>query len=158
MNLKLNPWPCVIIGYFVVFITGVVTWVSFAMRNEDQLVRKDYYDHEIKYQNQIDREARTATVKKDVQIIYDYTNQTLKVTLPIANNNNSRAEKASLHFYRPSDSKLDKTVLLNLDRLGSQLLSVADLQNGFWKARVSWMANGAEYYFEKPLMLYTTGD
>ncbi|MGZ8939585.1 MAG: FixH family protein, partial [Limisphaerales bacterium] len=78
--MKRNYWPHAIIAYFVIFITGVATWVTFAMRHNDQLVRTDYYEHEIKYQNQIDRLARTAAGVAVIQ--YDRNIQAILVGLP----------------------------------------------------------------------------
>jgi hypothetical protein len=81
--VKRNLWPYAIISYFIIFITGIVTWVSFAMRHEDQLVRPDYYEHEMKYQGQIDRVARTD--RSTAAITYDRASQSLHLQLPEPN-------------------------------------------------------------------------
>lgn len=146
MKMKRNPWPYAIIGYFVVFITAMASWITFAVRNDMELVRKDYYEHEIKFQQQIDRLERTAAVKANVAASYDAAAQSLSIKLP----RNARGE---LHLYRPSESKLDRRVKLELDDSGAQTLNVAELRAGLWRMRFSWEAGGKEFYFEQPLII-----
>src|SRR5688572_10145882 len=120
INMKRNYWPYAIIGYFVIFITGVVTWVSFAMRHDDQLVRPDYYEHEIKYQNQIDRLARTTPGQASVT--YEPRTQTVSVQLP--SHLKPHEVQGSIHLYRPSDARLDQKFPLALTEAGTQKLDV----------------------------------
>jgi hypothetical protein len=150
MKTKLNPWPIAIFAYFVVFISGVIAWVSFAMRHEDQLVRKDYYEQEIQFQNQIESVARTAPIKSLVQVRYAQSEQMVQISIPVSF---AKAAKGELRFYRPSDSKLDESFPLALNENGAQSISVAKLPGGLWKLRMSWRVDGADYYMEQPLML-----
>src|SRR6476646_9736469 len=98
--MKNNPWPYAIAAYFLVFITGMVAWVSFAMGHNDQLVRPDYYEHEIKYQDHIDSVARTAAVKPNIDVNYDLGKQTIAIHLPV------HSLEGRIQLYRPSDLKL----------------------------------------------------
>lgn len=150
--MKRNPWPYAIIAYFAVFISGVVVWVSFAMRHEDQLVRPDYYEHEIQYQTQIDRATRTAAIRSEVEINYRHTNQTVVIALPAG----AKFAKAQgkIHLYRPSDSKLDREFALALDDRHSQTVDVSTLADGFWKVRLNWSAADGEYYAEQPVSVF----
>jgi nitrogen fixation protein FixH len=147
--MKRNPWPYAIVGYFVLFITGVVTWVVYATHHQDQLIRPDYYEHEIRYQQHIDTVARTAALRSGVQIHYDLGNRTVTLALP------ARAAKmtGTIQLYRPSDSKLDKTFPLTLDEHSAQTLSVDGMESGLWKLHLSWSADGTDYYFDQPLVL-----
>ncbi|MGZ8921575.1 MAG: FixH family protein [Limisphaerales bacterium] len=149
--MKRNYWPHAIIAYFVIFITGVATWVTFAMRHNDQLVRTDYYEHEIKYQNQIDRLARTAAGVAVIQ--YDRNIQAISVGLPT--NINPQAVTGIIHLYRPSDARLDQKFPLQLKDSGSQLIDVSKLRTGFWKVSLNWKDLDREFYFEKSLVIDT---
>ena len=149
--MKRNPWPYAIIAYFVVFISGVVTWVTFAIRNDDQLVRPDYYEHEIRYQKQIDRVHRTARVKSEIQTAYDHSSQKFSITLPVQTDRANA--KGEIHFYRPSDSKLDRRFDLAIDPELTQALDVTGLKPGLWKVFVTWNDRGEDYFFEKALVL-----
>lgn len=148
--MKRNPWPYAIIGYFVIFITGVITWITFAVRNDQQLVRADYYEHEITYQKQIEREARTASLAGNVLVEYDSGHQRVAVVLPPSVPANARGK---ISFYRPSDARLDRQLDLALDKQNSQVLDVNSLRPGLWKLRLTWSDGEREYAYEKALVL-----
>lgn len=149
--MKKNLWPYAIIAYFVVFIAGIATWISFAIRHDDQLVRPDYYDHEIKYQAQIDRITRTRGLKGEALAAYEIAGNYIRITLPAG----MRSEKVegTVHLYRPSDARLDQKLALTPAPDGSQEINVSDLPGGLWKLRLDWKASDREYYFEKSLVL-----
>lgn len=144
--MKRNPWPYAIIGYFVVFIAAMASWIVFAVRNDMELVRPDYYEQEIKYQAQIDRLERTSAVRGQLSLDYSPAAQSVALTLPTG-------AVGEVHLYRPSDAALDRRVKLELDQAGRQVLNVAELRGGLWRMRVSWTAGGSEYYFEEPLVI-----
>ncbi len=50
-------WPG---GFFILFGGYIAGFIVFASRQKMDLVRNDYYDQEIRYQQQIDRVQRTA--------------------------------------------------------------------------------------------------
>ena len=149
--MKKNIWPYAIIAYFALFITGIVTWVSFAMRHDDQLVRPDYYEHEIKYQTQIDRLARTRALSSESVIAYDFADKNIRITLPAEMRGATIG--GTIHLYRPSDARLDKKISFSPSIEGVQQISVSDLQGGLWKLRLDWKNGDAEYYIEKSLVL-----
>ena len=57
-----NPWPIAIVSYFIIFIAFIAWFITFAMRQKMDLVRDDYYDQEIRFQQQIDRVQRTQSI------------------------------------------------------------------------------------------------
>src|SRR6188472_3022424 len=140
--MKRNLWPYAIIAYFAIFITGIFIWVSFAMRNDQELVRKDYYEHEIKYQNEIDRLERASATPARVD--YQPNEQTITIALP------PNSTEAKIYFYRPSSAKSDQQMEL---RQTTQTMDVKDLQPGLWKLRLAWKLNGAEYRHDQTLVL-----
>jgi nitrogen fixation protein FixH len=145
--MKRNPWPYAIIIYFVIFIAAVATWIGFAVRNEQQLVRSDYYEQEIKFQTDIDGQSRAANVNASVE--YDATKQIVTIAAPGATGN------GSVYFYRPSDSKLDREITLEL-KDGAQSIDVRKFESGLWKVRVTWTADGAEYRYHATIVLEPT--
>ncbi len=145
--MKRNPWPYAIVAYFIVFIAGIVVWVSFALRNDQQLVRKDYYEQELKFQTDIDGQSRAANVT--VSVNYDSIKQTVTVALP------APAATGSIYFYRPSNAKLDREITLALNN-GSQLIDVGAFESGLWKIRVTWTAEGAEFRHNTTIVLAPT--
>ena len=147
-----NPWPVGLVLFFIVFITYIVGFVIFASRQKMDLVRADYYDQEIRFQQQIDRVKRTAPVMAEAGIDYDRAGESVTVSLPVKQSDIS----GPVSFYRPSDAGLDTTVQLGLDTAGRQSMSVRALCTGLWKVRIQWKAAGQEYFFEKPIVIKRT--
>ena len=145
--MKRNLWPYAIILYFIVFIGGVAAWITFAVRNDHELVRKDYYEQELKFQNELDGVARAATT--GVNVSYNSAKQMLTVSLPV---NNSAG---SLKFYRPSNERLDQEIPLAL-KDGVQSIDVRSFERGLWKIRLTWTSNGAEYQHDQTLIFTAT--
>ncbi|MBI5775004.1 MAG: FixH family protein [Verrucomicrobia bacterium] len=145
-----NPWPYAITAWFVVFISGIVAWVAFAMRQSSELVRSDYYEHEIRYQQQIERLGRTQPVAAQATAAYDPVQQRITVTVP-----DGHAARATgvIHFYRPSDAKLDRRLPLNVDTAGTQTMDAKALRPGLWKVRVQWKVGGEEFFFDRPILI-----
>lgn len=146
-----NPWPIAIVAYFALFITFIVSFVTFASRQPVELIGGDYYDQEIRYQQQIDRLARTRAVKSDLRAGYDASQQCFKVVLPPGHL--KALSKISAHLYRPSDFRLDRD--LTVERLpdGSLRLGAERLQAGLWKLRFGWTAGTNEFFLEEPVVI-----
>src|SRR5262245_24832520 len=77
-----NPWPISIIAFFALFIMFIVAFIVFAMRQEVDLVRHDYYDQEVRFQQQLDRLTRSRFLSAEVAISYDAGHQQITLKLP----------------------------------------------------------------------------
>ena len=141
--MKRNLWPYAIVLYFVVFITGMAAWIGFAVRNDHQLVRKDYYEQELKYQNELESFGRAAAGA----VVVAYEPKTHLVTIQLPSD-----AAGTIYFYRPSDLKLDRQVPLST-REGIQQINVGEFDPGLWKVRLTWTANGAEFRHDEKLVL-----
>ena len=150
-TIRTNPWPYAIIGWFLLFGSGMAVWVVVAVRNDPELVRADYYEQEIAYQKQIDRLHRTAAVRGEVSVAYDYSQN--QVTLQLPATHLSAQLKGRIHFYRPSNAKLDFELPLDLNPAGAQRVPTGKLQGGLWKVRVQWTSGGQEYFHDQSLVL-----
>ena len=150
-TIRKNPWPYAIIGWFLLFGSGMAAWVVVAVRNDPELVRADYYEQEIAYQKQIDRLNRTAAVRGEVSVAYDFAQRHVTLQIPAAHL--STPLKGQIHFYRPSDAKLDFELPLEMDLNGSQRVATGNLQGGLWKLRVHWTSAGQEYFHDQSLVL-----
>ena len=145
-----NPWPITIIVFFFVFVSGLVSFIVFAATQHVDLVRSDYYEEEIRFQDQLDRLNRTHQMAPQVKVVCDPHQHSLTVYLPPA-----QALEASghIHLYRPSDARLDQEFPLRLSRDGSQRLDTEQLRSGLWKVRVEWAVAGQEFYYDAAVMI-----
>ena len=146
-----NFWPHAIIGWFVIFGSAMAAWVCFAVRQNMDLVRPDYYEEEIRFQKQLDTLNRTADWRGQVSLSYESARNAMTLRLPahfVAGTPTGR-----IQFYRPSDATLDFERPLAIDSSGLQQIDVNGLRPGQWKIRVNWKLNGKDYLFEQTVVL-----
>ncbi len=143
-------WPYAIIGWFALFGSAMAAWIIVAVRNDMDLVRADYYEHEILHQRQIDRQARTQPIQSEVKVAYDVAQQRITVALPATH---AALARGKINFYRPSDAKLDREAKLSVNANGEQTLDAKPLRPGLWKVRVQWTVGGEEYFFDQTVVI-----
>jgi nitrogen fixation protein FixH len=144
-------WPCAIAGYFAVAIIGIAIFMTWAVRQNMDLVRPDYYEHEILFQKQIDAVNRTHSFAGELTIAYDFDKRSLHVRVPAAHL--GKQFNGQAHLYRPSDARLDQRIDLKPGRDGTQAINAAHLAPGLWKVRLDWTANGESFVFEQPVII-----
>lgn len=146
-----NPWPYALIAFFTVFVSCVVSFGVWAVRQRVDLVGADYYEREVRFQQQIDSEARTKALGTPVGIAYDATAHRIGVSLPAGAA--SLGAVGKIQLYRPSDSTLDREVALAPDVTGRQSFDASELREGLWKVRVSWTTAGSAYTAEETVLV-----
>ncbi|SFF86416.1 FixH family protein [Pontibacter chinhatensis] len=149
-NNSFTLWPYMIVVCMVSFMGYIAHFVYQAMNQDVDLVSKDYYAQEIKYQDQIERVRRTQALG-DVMLNYKAGDEAILLQMPATYQDMNLS--GTITLFRPSDDKLDKQLPLQLGRDHSQLLEVADLESGLWKVRVSFSANNEDYYTEKTIQI-----
>lgn len=146
-----NPWPWSIMAFFAVAICAAVVWVTFCVRLGTDLVAADYYEREIEYQAQMDREQRVQELSGTAQIAYDGPTGIIRVRLP-SEHAEGRAE-GEIHLYRPSEASLDRKLPLEVGADGVQLVNVRPLRPGLWEVRVDWTANDEEFFMSQKVTI-----
>jgi len=146
-----NPWPLGIVVFFAVAICAAVVFVVFCQRHKVDLVTSDYYEEEIRYQDQLDRMHRAASLEAPARVGYDAEAGRLTVNLPP--DHLAKTPKGWIQLYRPSSAGLDQKIPLQVDMLGAQVIDVSGLAEGLWHIRVSWSASGADYYYDQKLVV-----
>ena len=146
---KRNLWPLAIIGYFIVFITSMVIFIGWAVRQKEDLVRPDYYAEEIRFQQHVDRVARTRQLSTVAKITYDDRTRAIALVVP------REHQKASgfIQLYRPSDATQDKKIPLSLNADGAQRIDTRGLAAGLWKVRFYWKVADQEFYTDESIVI-----
>jgi hypothetical protein len=137
-------WGIKILIFYLGFVVMVVASVFFAMNQKVDLVTDNYYEKELKYQDQIDKQQRTKSLtgKTEIQLL----DKQIKIKFPnIPDKNNS---KNSILLYRPSDLSKDIKIAISTDSLGIQNITIEKLIKGFWKIKLNWASKESEYYDE----------
>lgn len=139
-------WGKGIVITFIAFIAIMVTMVVISVRMEGiELVTENYYEEEIKYQEQIDKESSTLALDREA-LRFDGSAKALILDLPIG-------AKGTLNLFRPSDIKLDQELPVEILEAGEKSVYIGDLKAGYWKVQLSWEENGESYYQEKKINL-----
>ena len=148
---KRSLWPFAIIGYFAIVLCAMAIFVTWAVRQNMDLVRPDYYEHEILFQRQIDAVNRARPFASQIAVAYEIERQTLSVRVPSAHV--TAQFSGTAHLYRPSDAKLDRRIDLKPARDGTQIIDTSELAAGLWKVRLHWAANGESFAFEQSIIV-----
>ena len=142
-------WGTGILITIIVFMVITIGTVVFLMNQDVDLVSSDYYDKGIQHQVQIDRENRTSSMSEAVQIIPE--NGFVRFTFP--KSYLQKGLKGTIQFYRPSDSKKDFALPVSIDTSAQQLISTQNLEKGYWKVKLNWTQDSAEYYKESSFVI-----
>ena len=126
--------------------------VVISMNQDVNLVAEDYYEQEIKYQDQIDRVKNFNDL--ELRPVLKIDNNTGKCFLTFPDELVQIGDiSGKVHFFRPSDSKQDIIFELNLTKSNSVSMDINDLIDGLWEVRVSWSDSNKEYYFVEAVYL-----
>ena len=152
MTTQRNLWPYTIIATFVLFASYIGYMVQQAMRTDVELVSPNYYQQELAYQQRMESVARTVALPAPVQISYEAAAQRLTLALPAALA--AASVRGQVHFFRPSDQKLDFTLpFVPTGQPARQQLSTARLRPGHWRLRLDFKAAGQAYFIEQALSI-----
>ena len=149
MKPKFNPWPYGIIAFFGLLFCGLAGVVVIAATHRESMVSENYYEQELKYQEQIDSAVRAQ--KSGARIQFDARAGKLTVAVPAGQAGRELA--GAIEFYRPSSPALDRNVPLAPDAGGSQTVDVSKLATGLWQVRVKWIADGESYFLEQRIVI-----
>ena len=151
MTTSRNLWPLGIILTLVFFFAGTVGLIVMACSQHVDLVRPDYYEQELKFQNQINQVERTHRTASQAAVAYDVAGKCIVISLPP--DQAPRELTGHIELYRPSAAGLDRTIKLAPDSKGEQRLDAAGLAPGLWKVRVSWTAEQQDYYLDQKVVV-----
>lgn len=130
-------------------IVLLIAFVIYSSQNSFKLVEKDYYQKEINYQSQIDKETRTNQLSQKINIISNDDRVVLQFPSMFAPEDiNGR-----ILFFRPSDLNLDVSIKIDLNQEGLQSISNTNLKKGAWIVKVFWNNQQDEYYSEKRIFV-----
>lgn len=125
---------------------GVI--VAISMRQDVNLVSKNYYQDELAYQQKLDRKNNTEqlSVKPEISVL---DNQYLKIYFPEA----KFIEQGTVQVFRPSSDKLDQQFKLQASADSVQLFQMNRLEPGAYRVKLEWTMEGTDYYLEKFIVI-----
>src|SRR5690606_28600828 len=111
------------------------------------MVSDDYYRDEQVFQKQIDKTINTNNLEKQPSVLKE--NNNLVIIFPEELKNST----GKINFFRPSNSKLDFELNLELNSEAKQLINIDKLTIGKWKIKLNWKQDTTEYYLERDVFL-----
>jgi hypothetical protein len=133
-------WGKAIILVFILFAGFIGTLVFKMMQEHIDLVRPDYYQDELAYQDDLDRATRTAALAKPAKIAFSAAEEALRIQLPFL------ADSSILLLYHPADGRADRKIALGAGQ--SYYVPANKLRPGLWRAKLRWYKNGLQYYHQ----------
>jgi nitrogen fixation protein FixH len=149
MKTSFNPWPYGIIAFFVILICCLAGMVVIASTHRESMVSEDYYEHELKFQNQINDAARATQCGARIDLDAAARSVVLRMPAGLATGNLS----GTIEFYRPSASELDRQFAVHPQPDGTQRVDISTLAPGPWVVREKWTAAGQDYFLEQKIII-----
>lgn len=130
---------------FIVFAIGMIYLVYRCIHVNTDLVTKEYYKDELKYQDVIDGTRMANALSGRVQLNQD--NEAITIQLPGEMKNERVSGK--IWFYCAADAKKDRHISLAMDADAMQQISKKVLQPGSYTVKLNWKSNNKNYYTEQ---------
>lgn len=133
---------------YLSFVALILTLVFLSYGQKVELVSKDYYAQELKYQDKIDAINNTNALSSSI----DHKIDASSILLSINPELNKAGLSGSINFFRPSDSSKDVKIKMNFVN-DQQVISKSTLEHGTYKMQLSWTSNGKNYYKEEVIYI-----
>lgn len=130
------------------FVLLIATLVVGSMRQDFDLVSKDYYQEEIEYQKTIDAGKNQAALSTPVHMHANEANVVLKFPAEF----DGKTITGNVQFYSPVDASLDKSFKLTVEN-NSMFVNRGELSKAAYKVKINWEVEGKAYYQESAINL-----
>lgn len=147
MSVKFN-WGHGILIFFGIFLSLAAVFIVFAFRHKNDLVTNNYYEKGANYSEQMAIDKRSVVFKDSIVILRQEQHIVFNFSPYLLSN----SDTLSVHFFRPSDKKLDYHMQLPLtDSVFS--LDKNILATGRYEVKMQWQMQGESYFLKKDLQV-----
>ena len=148
-GFKFN-WGWGILLTILAFIIFMSTLVYHATQIKVDFVTDNYYEKELKFQEQIDRQQESASLQMPLQIKYNAEHRKVEINYP---ETSSPEMKGEIFFYKPDNSDFDFKVKADGSQNNVQLVSASAMKAGWWVVKLTWEDEGRAYYNEEKIFV-----
>lgn len=131
-----------------IYVIGILAFVGFSTTQQINLVSKDYYPKEVKYQEQINKIKNAQQMK--LPVVIEEANGSLQIQFPADMHSGVVGD---IVMYRPADYELDMKYQIALNDRGVHILNTNELLKGRYTVKLNWMHNQVSYYKEEAIYL-----
>ncbi len=141
-------WSYRILILYLGFVGIILSLVFTCFGEKVELESKDYYAKELRFQEQINASQNANDL--DTPIAHEVRGKTVELQIPLKLLHDLKGE---VYFFRPSDSGLDKTIILQPDADGRCVISDPGFKAGMYRMRISFTSADKMYYKEEVINL-----
>jgi hypothetical protein len=142
-------WGNKLLLTFIVFGAGMFYLVYRSVNTNYELVEKDYYKSELRYQQVIDGTNLANQLSTSVKI--EQTDAGIILELPLEMKN--KEISGDILFYCSYDQNKDKKFALQPGPDGVQLFQSTAISPGNYTVKINWSNEGKNYFSEKNLIV-----
>jgi hypothetical protein len=141
-------WGHKIAGVYLLFVAGIVFLVFKANAERYDMVTKDYYGEELKYQQVIDQSTNANALS--AAVVVEKANGALSIRFP--EEMKDKKIEVDFYLYYPADDTKDfrKSFTINQPEFTQPLPNGF---KGYYELKLSWTADGMKYYNERKIFL-----
>lgn len=141
-------WGYKILTVYIIFIAGILFLVFKSSTQNQDLVTKDYYEQELKYQQVIDDTERANALSSEVK--FELKKDEIAISLP----KEMTGKKISAHILLYCTADKSKDIISDqVTETGMMHLSLPSKNKGLHELKINWQADGSSYYFEEKIMI-----
>lgn len=135
----------------LLFMSGILLLVYKSGQQRIDLVYQNYYEEELKYEHQIEKERKSVTLNKEVTINYDPVEGFINIQFPSSFDHSQITGNVLL--YKPDDASLDYSVNVTPGENNLQRIPTNTMVKGWWKIKINWEYEAAGYYKEDKIFV-----
>jgi hypothetical protein len=143
--MKFN-WGYKILLVYGLFVVGIMFLVYKSTQQKFDLVQKDYYADELKFQNVINASQNAKDLGGELKTLRKGGH--LIVALPQGFHN--ATVKGTAHLYYAADEKRDITKEFETNT-GEFEMELLTMMNGSYSLKLNVVKNGEQYYYEQKI-------
>jgi hypothetical protein len=141
-------WGYKIMLVYILFVVGILFLVFKTTKESNDLVTKDYYAKELKYQQVIDDAKRTSNLSSTPLI--NILNDSLEITFPKEFDN--KLLKGTIDVYYAADEKKDFSTTIETTQSNFKI-KIPQKNKGLHEVHLKWQVEAINYYFEKKIFI-----
>ena len=147
--MKINWGTGIVLAFigFIGFIMYFIIQMSVNKKYDHDLVVEDYYKQELQFQNDINKEENSKSLKENVYWVK--TDEGLLITFPKDLNENEI--KGKVFLYRPSNKQLDFEIPISISN-HNLLIPDSRLLDGRWNIKIDWKYKESSYLFKEEII------
>ena len=141
-------WGYKILFVYLFFVAGILLLVFKSSSEKVDLVTKDYYQKELKYEQKIDEAERAQSLSSPLQ--YEVNNNEISIRFPVEMSGKKITAQTLLYY--AADETRDSVYNLQTDS-AKLVMILPKTDKGMYELKMNWKVDTTTYYSEHKLLI-----